>query len=428
MENGKTEIRLKLAKENELFNLSTQLNNEGKYKYVCNVKLESLINKFIGWRDVNPRLPNPNRTRVSDGIRDTIRECINEYVFRSKGLLIFAESVYAEGDDLVLIMSDSEIHGLADGGNSYEILNNLYSRDTKCLYGGDVTISVYIGFSEREQVANITNSVNTNVQVKEASILNSKGYFDELKLIMNETDWGKHIWYKENEVDEETHRKKTHNVQEVTACLKLFNIDSYPNGQDLKGGKKQPNAIYGRDVDTLKDFRTEAGRDRIAKSFPLLKTVIQLKDVVYRDLINYCKDGTFGSTDSSNRKRKFTEIAGINYKKNDKTVPLYSLGISTEFDITDAVFYPILSAMRALVRKDSEGYMYFKYDPFIYWEYAGEQLCNNLLETIYWYPTPHDYGRNKMIYQNLHSLVKIDIDTGAFQRFYKEKLQLKNND
>src|SRR5262249_49700047 len=118
---------------------------------------------------------------------------------------------------MTVVLSDPNLHGLLDGGHTYNIL--LEERETlqDAQY---VKLELLEGFKQ-EEIPTLVDARNTSNQVRDQSLMNLQGEFEKLKKALALQHYSGLIAYKEHELLDDGGSKPI-DVREVIAILTCF--------------------------------------------------------------------------------------------------------------------------------------------------------------------------------------------------------------
>jgi AIPR protein len=318
--------------------------------------------------ETNPREQNLN-SKVARKIRDSFVGPDTGELFHllNRGLLLSAESVVFDNqkDEMTIVMSNLQTHGVVDGGHTYKVITGNQAVVTEPRY---VTLEIMTGVeSDFEAIA---GARNTSVQVKEKSLAELEGRLDIIKAAIKGLPFDGEVAYKENE-------EKPIDVQDVIAVLTIFHNDR---------NAAHPVYTYSSKGRTLQVYlEDENGYKKLG---PVAKEIFKLHDHVKRTFPEMYKE-------TGGRPGALKEIG---YKNGKLRWPLYfSPKVGGEFertayDVPSGFVYPILGAMRFLVEKDSvTGNYKWKADPIkLYDKVVGKKLVELTIEAS------SELGRNPM--------------------------------
>ncbi|OGF33905.1 hypothetical protein A2223_04730 [Candidatus Falkowbacteria bacterium RIFOXYA2_FULL_35_8] len=311
---------------------------EGATLYVATIDARQLPRELQEWRKINPRESNPN-SRVSKDIRKTLEEAPLSFILRNRGLTILAQKTFFDNKENVLSleMSDQELHGLLDGGHTFEVLrdflDNLQDED---IAEANVLLKLEIieGVAERDAVVNIVAARNTSAQVKEQSLENLRGSFDKIKTILQDTPYVKNISFKETEFDEEGDKKEI-DIRDILSYLICFDIEGF-------SGDNHPVFTYSQKSEVVEYFKRN--KDRLDKYIDLLPVILELHDKIYLDMPDSYNTKTGGS---------FGRLTGVIWTKNKKRmqeVLLPFIQKKSEYKIPSGFIYPAIAAFRSNIQ------------------------------------------------------------------------------
>lgn len=374
--------------------------------------------------DVNPRSHDPEclKSPVAKKIENTIFEKPENFFLANRGSTLIVESLnYDTRTGMVeLTIIDPENQGLADGATTdaviskvqtaltREILENKNaeyrelleevrktkdeSRIPEILRNGRVHLEVYVGLTDRMQMADLVEGRNTSRQVKGWSMANFKGQFDEIISVIesaNSPFKGK-IGYEENSSQEV-------NILDVLSTLTVFHRQF--DGKDENGQEMAPVVAYankGRMDARLND--TELRKGYLALT-PIILDALKMKEYIKANMENaYLKafgvNARFGSRD------------GIS-PRHDNPVVLPLTGLQVNYVIPDAYIFPLLAAHRALVVYKGEK-AFWRIDPFVFFDKYGPELVSELMAHVKDSGnSANAAGKRKLVYTALHAKARL---------------------
>jgi hypothetical protein len=264
---------------------------------------------------------------------------------KNAGLYLLVESweaYNAKGGEsrIRLKLSDKEQHGLVNGGHTFATILDAANRadDTKdsAMQRAHVRIHVMRGL-EPKSVVEIAQGLNRSKQVKDASLRNLDGLFDELKKAMKGRPGENQIAYKEGD-DGDVY------IGEILAYLEMFNLSRYPIGE-------HPHNLYGRQYNAMKQFDEDIENSPAVVSLLTKKMpeILVLADKIREATLAACDDPAVdfqvGRAVSGNRRVRSPE---------NRDTPLYFLNKKMNGDPPKAWLYPMLASFRANVIWDPD--------------------------------------------------------------------------
>ena len=144
----------------------------------------------------------------------------------SRGIVIAAESATFDNktSKVTLTLSDPALHGLLDGGHTYNILIEESASIERPQF---VKIEILEGFKQ-DDIPSIVEARNTSNQVKDQSLMNLQGEFEKLKKAIAHKPYAHLIGYKEYEIldDEGSKPIDVRDVVAILTCFDRANFDS----------------------------------------------------------------------------------------------------------------------------------------------------------------------------------------------------------
>ncbi len=386
----------------EMFGVSRseiEEDGEGATLYVATIDARQLPRELEEWRKINPRESNPN-SRVSKDIRKTLEEAPLSFILRNRGLTILTQKTIFDNKEgvLSLEMADQELHGLLDGGHTFEVLcdflDGLPAEDVE---EANILLKLEIieGVVERDAVVNIVAARNTSAQVKEQSLENLRGSFDRIKEVLKDTPYLKHISFKETEFDEEGDKKEI-DIRDILSYLICFDVEGY-------SGDSHPVFTYSQKSEVVEYFKRN--KDRLNKYIDLLPVILELHDKIHLtmpDAYNSKTGGSFG---------KLTGVVWTKNKKRMQDVELPFIQQTSEYKIPSGFIYPALAAFRSDVKVNG-GKTTWKIDPAKILPELIEDIAEQVGKQSQEFRNPNKLGKNQATW----SLCYFVVERGLFRR------------
>lgn len=283
-------------------------------------------------KEPNPREQNIDR-KVYKDIRDSLEDAGDPtFHLKNKGITILAQKVeYSEDKKIAtILMADGD--GIVDGGHTYEII--MASKGaSQCPENQYVRIEVLTGVP-RDMFVDITEGLNTAVQVQEASLANLQGKFDWIMKILASKPYADQIAYRENE-------DKEFEIRELISLMTAFNVELYPDGS------KHPKEAYTAKSKCLSQYiENTASYEKLAG---ILTEILELRDYVSlksREIYNTTHGGRAGG------------MTGVYEKRKRGNYKYLFTGEESEYKMYDAALFPILGALRFLVEEKDGKYVW----------------------------------------------------------------------
>lgn len=375
--------------------------NRGHNAYYAYVRVSDLPLDLP--TDVNPRAQNLH-SRVAREIGQGLVDESNVFHLLNRGLTITAlgASYNPKKEELKLELAGS-YYGLLDGGHSYAVIRKniepylVPDEEDGKLPERPAFLDAYVRCEiltgvKSDLLVDIARSRNTSAQVKDESLANLEGSFDWLKDILNKTEFGPLIAYRENEDDS----KYPIDIREVVALLTLF----HPKFAEVE---HPPVMGYTSKARCLELFRTEEDGYKMLR--PIVGDILKLYDYIHLHFADLYKGiGGFGSLSEDDTKKKqrgikLAKVIGV--KQIKQGFPLYYMGEKTQYKFPDGWLYPMVAALRSVVSYKTVAR--WKVDPFKFFDKIGKSLVKMTLETsISLGRNPNAVGKSGPHWMQLH--------------------------
>jgi len=371
--------------------LDTPFQKQGYRDYYAVVDCRNLP-ELRNWRQINVRDPKL-RGAVPTAIREGFRDQPELFVFMNRGLVIAAEDVAYDNKtgNITLTLTKPLLHGLLDGGHSYDIIRmESQGLDTPRY----VKVEFLTGFSA-DDITNVVDARNTSNQVKDESLMNLAGKFDNLKKSLRDKPYYPNIAWKEYETDESGNPLPI-DVREVISILMCFDKTNFKDAT-------HPINAYRSKQAALKHF--EEHQDDFQKLYPIAGDLLRLYDEIYLalpDLYNKARrsDDVAGG--------RFGRLTGVTvYKKGEATLPFVQKG--SGYGVPSGFIYPILAAFRALlVEKRGRFVWAANVDPFkLLASGVGREVTNVLGNFALEHQNPSKVGKSPTVWQSCYNQVRL---------------------
>lgn len=211
----------------------------------------SVNDLFVGKDVLLPMKKNPRNQNTKSSVSNNIANAlINEeldsldenqkpvgypfyesFYINNRGIALVAHQVnhlnnisfIGEGDteypDVLEIYMDEDEEGNIDGGHTYKIILDQVQKMAKKEKSINAFVRLEINVNLRD-VTTFAAARNTNAAVKEASIMNSRGEFDTLKMLLANLPFYNRIAYRQND--------KGIPIENIIEFIELFNIKKSP--------------------------------------------------------------------------------------------------------------------------------------------------------------------------------------------------------
>ena len=391
-----TEIKMKVfsfkrtdVQKNELPELA------GARSFLATVNVKDIPYEMIKpWKEINPRNTSLKSVAVNDMEEVLISEP-SKFFYLNRGLTLLVSKVDydTKTEELLLTLTDTQQHGLIDGGHTFDVLSIHCNDEVK--NGADVFVKIEIidGIDLATDkgsalIVDLVRARNTSTQVKDTSINNLKGIFKVIKDVIKGESYENDVAYYENEVDASGELKKIP-VRNLIACLICFDIDVY---SDSKNNPIKAYAGKGTSENYFKD-----NHDRLEKFIHLLPTILKLRDMIYEKMPSvHNSDGG-----------KFGNITGVRKLRDSKPLPYTQVNV--QYSIPEAFIFPILASFRQFLKSEN-GKVSWKKDPIEIFVKHGDVLINEITRTaLEDIKNPNALGKTPLVWKSCYDTLAIAV-------------------
>jgi hypothetical protein len=314
-----------------------------------------------------PMETNPREQKLTTNVAKKIRNSLldtdsADFYLLNRGLLLSAKDVSFNNysNELTVTFEDPEVHGDVDGGHTYKtILENRNVLDMGQQYVKIEIVTGVEGIFQRLAAAR-----NTSVQVQDKSIAELENRFDIIKQAISKESFKNRVFFKENDVGDI-------DVADLLAVLNLFNIDRYPNRDDIPivsySSKKKCIDYY---IDSHKKFGETAANPYV-KMVSIMVDIFKLYDTIEINMNAYYK--------SKNNGGRYGAVKGVSLPRNGQEFKSKFYEKTLDCMSPTGFLYPILGAFRALV-EEKDGKYCWKKNPFAVLERVGGDLVEITVE------------------------------------------------
>lgn len=368
---------------------------DGKVKYVCYAKANTLPDEFLEWMRTNPR-EQKMTTNVAKNIMESLANN-EDFHELNRGILMSAQSVsYDNKNETVLVeLNNPDIHGNIDGGHTLRAILTL--RDNDILNDERyVFLEIFTGIDSPVELA---AARNTSVQVDTKSIEELQKSFEPIKNVLKDLPFSSRVAYKMNEHFNESGVRAI-DVKDILSIIMMFSQTVYPyKDKDGTLSDLQPTQCYSGKEATLKKFINIDKKDRESMIENMSDIISDIFD--YWDMLelNFCKLAY--KTGKNYRLRKYSKIG--------KTSVNRTLFSDQEIDyfVPRGLIFPIVGSFRALVCVDSKTNKYYwKKDPKLVFNKLASKLVGIVLDEKN--DNPDSIAKNTNLWSNLFKEVYIE--------------------
>jgi AIPR protein len=373
--------------------VETPFLKQGYRDYIAVVDIHDLPD-LSGWRKINVRDP-----KLSGAVPKAIRESVHDnpelFVFLNRGIVLAADSVSFSNQtsQLTITLRDPDLHGLLDGGHTYNILMD----ERELLQNPQfVKLEILEGFKQ-EEIPTLVDARNTSNQVRDQSLMNLQGEFEKLKRALALQHYSGLIAYKEHELLDDGGSKPI-DVREVIAILTCFDRANFNE-------RVHPINAYRSKSACLQHFSEH--KNDYEKIYPLAADVLELYDQVQLllpDLYNRVR-GKSGEVAGG----KFGKLTGVTTYDGNRKARLLYIGEDSKYGVPAGFVYPVLAAFRALLEEKSGKYSWGKgVDPLTLLKgQLGETLADTIGNFALDARNPSKTGKSPLVWQACYQAAQV---------------------
>jgi hypothetical protein len=323
--------------------IETPFYKQGYKDYFAVVQTKDLPD-LTGWRKINVRDPKLSGV-VPKAIRSSFHDNPDMFLFMNRGIVLSVDTALFNNktSTVTISLTDRDLHGLLDGGHTYDIVQ----EETRALpIPQYVKVEILEGFKS-DNIIQVVDARNTSNQVRDESLMNLAGEFEELKKSLSDAPFLPLIAFKEFEVDKKTLNPKPIDVREVIAILTAFDHENFDD-------TLHPINAYRSKAACLKHFQEHSRSYR--KIYPLAREILELYDHIYDklpDLYNKARGQTGNVTGG-----KFGRLTGVSVYTGKRSADLYFIQKKSKYGVPAGFVYPILGGFRALLEEKGGRYVW----------------------------------------------------------------------
>jgi hypothetical protein len=365
--------------------LETPFNKQGYRDYFAVVDIRELPD-LAGWRKINVRDPKLTGS-VPTAIRESVKDNPELFLFMNRGIVLSVDEVSFDQktSNLTVTLRDPKLHGLLDGGHTYNILLEERGAIENPQY---VRIEILEGFKP-DEIPNLVDARNTSNQVRDQSLMNLKEQFEKLKNALAGRPYADLIAYKEFEVDSEGNPKPI-DVREVIAILTVFDRDHFDE-------RTHPINAYRSKAACLDLFKQHP--KSYDKIYPLANDILELYDQIHLHLPDLYNRVRAKGGDVAGG--KFGRLTGVTTYNGKAKAELHFIDKESKYGVPGGFVYPILGAFRALIEEKGGRYVWAKgIDPVrLLQGQLGETLADTIGNFALDARNPSKTGKSPLVWQ-----------------------------
>ncbi len=378
--------------------IASPYDESGSRTYIAVLNAKDIPEEFEEWRTLNPRDPKTT-SGVAKKIFATLENDPDSFFFRNRGITLIAEKTSFDNQKNILEieMADKSRNGLLDGGHTFrvirEFIENLPPEELVDLKAY-VKLEILEGITDPDMVVDIVESRNTSTQVKEQSLEELRGHYEAIKKVLSGKPYTDRIAYKEFELSDEGSAKDI-DIKEILSYLVCFDVEEFDRDN-------HPIKAYSTRASVVEHFKKN--KDRMMKYIPLLPMILELHDVIYRDLPEAYNHG------HGDKNGKFGKLTGVTEVTN-RRMEMASLPFikgESRYRIPSGFIYPILSGFRNLIHL-STNKCSWKTDPIKFFEELKNDLASRVGEQALEFRNPNKLGKDKATWRACYDSIELAV-------------------
>jgi len=360
-----------------------------------------------------PDGPNPRshdeeclRSGVAKAIRSTLLNAPQDFQLANRGGCLLAEALKYDPDreQATIILTDLEVHGMADGATSNKVIAEaqqeaLETKDPEAraaileaLSRARFNVEVVVGLTDHDRIMSLVRGRNTSIQVRPWTLADFDHKFDWIKEIIDRAEGPF-----QDKVGWEENSGKEISVLDIISVMTLF----HPIFDDVAERRRRaPTVAFaskGTSDRRLVDETMAPGYRQLAN---VLEDLLGLHDHIY---VNFEPTYERYNKEVHNRGSKLGKRSGA--KNSPITLPL--TGRQSEYQIDKGLVFPLLASLRCLLKFD-DGVASWRVDPNEFFEEFGPDLMGVLIEQYELCGrNPATTGKTKAVYAALHNQARL---------------------
>ncbi|MGH9515518.1 MAG: AIPR family protein [Terriglobales bacterium] len=373
--------------------VETPFLKQGYRDFVAVIDIRELPD-LSAWRRINVRDPKLSGA-VPSAIRASVHDNPELFVFLNRGIVLSVDSASFNNQTgrLTVTLKDPQLHGLLDGGHTYNILLEERESLDDAQY---VKIEILEGFKQ-EEIPTLVDARNTSNQVRDQSLMNLQGEFEKLKRAIALQPYSGLIAYKEHELLDDGGSKPI-DVREVIAILTCFDRASFTE-------RIHPINAYRSKAACLQHFSEH--KSDYERIYPLAADILELYDnvqLLLPDLYNRVR-GKSGEVEGG----KFGKLTGVTKYDGKRKAHLHFIREESKYGVPAGFVYPVLAAFRALLEEKSGRYSWGKgVEPQKMLEgQLGETLADTIGNFALDARNPSKTGKSPLVWQACYQAAQV---------------------
>lgn len=351
------------------------------------------------WRRINVRDPKLTGALTRD-IRDSFLQNRDTFLFLNRGLVLAVDRVEFENDKgiLHLVLSNPDLHGLLDGGHTYEIIKQ-YRSELPDLYSQAqyVKVEVIEGF-DSEELVRLVDARNSSNQVRDESLMNLDKQFEGIKNALSTEPYCDKIAFKEWEMFQNGDPKPI-SIREVISLLMTMDRRNF-------SAKVHPINAYRSKAACLSHFKEH--QDDFEPIYPIAAQVLRLWDFIHQELPDWYN--RVRAERGGVARGSFGKLTGVVHIGESGTPqPLEFMEEQSRYVIPAGLKYPILGSLRALLIERNGRYFWGKkVNPEkLLSDGLGKDLAQTIGEFALDAQNPSKTGKSPLVWQSCYQCAEL---------------------
>lgn len=319
------------------------------------------------WTEVNPREQNL-KSKPAKEMRNTLNADSRDiFHFLNRGISISALDCSVKNvkdkKEVIIELEDKNEHGIFDGGHTFKVLQDSIEK-AKVLEVKHVMLEVFIGVEDI--LFDLARSRNTSTQVKEKSLANLEGKFDFVKdALKKELFYNNIAWVENDDGDISIN----YIIQILTAFNKNLSHKSMPRTYSGAGSCE---------TSYIKEFDSNVNNNQTNNVYYKLTNLYpQIFKLVDHILVSF--PAVYNKNGYESERGNFGKLKGITYKQDYFPLLFTPDNKRTSYKIPNALFFPILAAMRQLYKESENGMFEWIVDPIQAFNDLSQKLITKIM-------------------------------------------------
>jgi hypothetical protein len=348
------------------------------------------------------------RSSVAKAIKRTLLDTPNDFQLANRGGCLLADSLKfdAEREQITIVLSDPDVHGMADGATSNKVIAEvqaeaLTTKDVEeradildSLRQARFNVEVVVGLTDHDRIMNLVRGRNTSIQVRPWSLSDFDHRFDWIKEIIDRKGGS----FKDK-VGWEENAGKDITVLDIIGIMTLFHPVFDDPAEKKRRSPTMAFSSKGSNDKRIVDPKLEVGFRLLGN---VLEDILDLHDYVYVNFHQVYE--TFCREYRGQQIARLATKKKKGFEKKDTVLPL--TGAVSEYRIDKGIIFPLLASLRCLLDFEN-GTARWITDPKKFFDEYGSDLMALLFEQYeLCNHDPAKLGKSRSVYSVLHNEVR----------------------